>query len=159
MKTLLKSAMIATTMAFGTTTLALSVPAFAADEINLNTGVAVQGYDVVSYRTDAGPQLGSDQFTATFDGATYRFASEANLDTFNSNPARYVPAYGGFCAYGVAKGKKFEIDPTAYSVVDDVLYLNFNKSIQKKWNRKQAKYIDQAEDNWTDIRSTAVGDL
>lgn len=159
MSPFLKSAFLATAIIIGAGTMGYSVPAFAADEINLETGVAVQGYDVISYRSEFGPLKGTGQFTATYDGATYHFANQDNLDTFNANPARFAPAYGGFCAYGVAKGKKFEIDPTAYSIVDDVLYLNFNKKIQKRWNKKQGQYIDQAEGHWTDIRSTAVGDL
>ena len=160
MKSLLKSSLIATALAFGTLA---TTPAFAVDEVNVaaaqgQSALAVQGYDVISYRNDA-PVVGSAQFTAEYEGATYQFANQANLDTFNANPAKYVPAYGGFCAYGVAKGKKFEVDPTAYKIVDDVLYLNFNKSIQKKWLKKTDKYIDQAETNWTEIRSVAVDDL
>lgn len=161
MKTLLKNSLIATALAFGTLS---SLPAFAADEVNVaaqgqTAGLAVQGYDVISYRTNDAPLLGSTDFTAEYEGATYRFVSQDNLDTFNADPARYAPAYGGFCAYGVSKGKKFEIDPTAYKVVDDVLYLNFNKSVQKKWAKKSDQYISKAETNWTEIRDVAVDDL
>ena len=161
MKTLLKNSLIATALAFGTLS---TLPAFAADEVNIATkgqaaGLAVQGYDVISYRTNDAPLLGSADFTAEYEGATYRFVSQDNLDTFIADPARYAPAYGGFCAYGVSKGKKFEIDPTAYKVVDDVLYLNFNKSVQKKWAKKTDQYISKAETNWTEIRDIAVDDL
>ncbi|MEL6686785.1 MAG: YHS domain-containing (seleno)protein [Pseudomonadota bacterium] len=162
MKTLLKSSLIATALAFGTLT---TTTVFAADEVNLAAakgqpaGLAVQGYDVISYRTNDKPVVGSADFSTEFEGATYRFANQANLDTFNTDPAHYAPAYGGFCAYGVSKGKKFEVDPTAYKVVDDVLYLNFNKSIQKKWAKKTDQYISKAETKWTDIRSVAIDDL
>ena len=162
MKSLLNSSLIATALAFGTLT---TTSAFAADEVNLAaakgqpTGLAVQGYDVISYRTNDKPVVGSADFTAEFEGATYRFANQANLDTFNTDPARYAPAYGGFCAYGVSKGKKFEVDPTAYKVVDDVLYQNFNKRIQKKWAKKTEEYINKAEINWAEIEPVAIDDL
>ena len=165
MRQFLKSTLITTAIALGTTSALVTAPAYAADELNLTSastqqaGLAVQGYDVIAYRTDAGPTLGSAEFSADYNGATYRFVSQANLDRFNADPARYVPAYGGFCAYGVSKSKKLEIDPTAYSVVDDVLYLNFNKRIQRRWSKKQDQYIDQAETNWPEIESVAIGDL
>jgi YHS domain-containing protein len=157
--TLLKSTLVATALVFG----AVATPAFAAEEVLVTTdaqtpNLAVQGYDVIAYRTGT-PTEGSSAFTAEYDGATYRFASQANLDTFNTDPARYVPAFGGFCAYGVAKGKKFDVDPTAFSVVDDVLYLNYNAGVQSRWNKKQSKYITDATGNWSDIRATAASDL
>ncbi len=162
MQNFLKTGLIATALAFGTLT-TIAPAAFAIDEVLVTadataSNLAVSGYDVIAYRTGT-PTEGSADFTAIFEGATYRFANQANLETFEANPARYAPAYGGFCAYGVSKGKKFEVDPTAFKVVDDVLYLNFNKRIQKKWAKKEDQYISKADTNWTNIRSTAVGDL
>jgi YHS domain-containing protein len=163
MRNILKNTLITTALAFGAVSTLTVTPAFAIDEVSISAdaqaaNLAVQGYDVVSYQTGT-PSKGSRAFTAEFDGATYRFASQTSLDTFQADPARYVPAYGGFCAYGVSKGKKFEADPLAYTVVDGQLYLNLNQKILKKWRKKQAKYIDQAENNWPEIRSTAIGDL
>ncbi|GLQ20566.1 YHS domain-containing (seleno)protein [Algimonas porphyrae] len=165
MNNFLKSTVIATAIALGTTSAILTTPAFAIDEVSIAgstadaPNLAVQGYDVVSYRSGDAPVVGAATYSAQFEGATYRFASQANLDTFNADPARFVPVYGGFCAYGVAKGKKFDADPLAYTVVNDRLYLNLNKKIQKKWLKKRDKYIDQAEGNWADIEHVAIGDL
>ncbi|KAB2850623.1 MAG: YHS domain-containing protein, partial [Hyphomicrobiaceae bacterium] len=96
----------------------LSGAAFAVDEVNVSKGatlagpgLAVHGYDVVAYFTNGAPLLGGDTFAVAHNGATYRFASQANLDAFKANPAKYEPAYGGFCAYGVMLGKKFDGDP------------------------------------------------
>ncbi|MGB3456313.1 MAG: YHS domain-containing (seleno)protein [Litorimonas sp.] len=168
MKTLstntLKTSLVATAALLGTLG-ALSAPvAHAADEVSITADaqasrLAVQGYDVVSYQTPGEPVVGAARFETEYEGATYRFSSQANLDTFTVDPARYVPAYGGFCAYGVAKGKKFDADPTAYTVENGQLYLNLNKKIQKKWLKKQDKYIDQAEANWPGIQNTAISDL
>jgi YHS domain-containing protein len=146
--------------------LALAAPALAVDEVNISTGatipgpgVAVHGHDVVAYFTDATPTLGSAEFSAVYEDATYRFASEENLDAFEADPARYVPAYGGFCAYGVAVGKKFDGDPRFWKVVDGRLYLNLNGDIQAKWTEDIPGNIVEANANWAEIRSVAVGDL
>jgi YHS domain-containing protein len=105
--------------------LALAGPALAIDEVNVSKGatipgpgLAVHGHDVVAYFADGAPALGSAEFSHVYDGATYRFASRANLDAFKADPAKYAPAYGGFCAYGVAVGKKFDGDPRFWKVVD-----------------------------------------
>ena len=149
--------------AFG---LALAAPALAVDEVNVSTGatiagpgLAVHGHDVVAYFTDGAPTLGSAEFSAVYEDATYRFASEENLDAFEADPAKYVPAYGGFCAYGVAVGKKFDGDPRFWKVVDGRLYLNLNRDIQAKWTEDIPGNIAGANANWAEIRSVAVGDL
>ncbi len=74
-------------------------------------GVALRGYDPVSYRAGAHPVMGSGAFTAAYQGATYHFASAANRDAFKTDPAHYAPAHGGSCAMGVAMGRKLDGDP------------------------------------------------
>ena len=74
-------------------------------------GLGVHGYDVVAYQTEGKPVRGKSEFATVHKEATYRFASKANLDTFKANPAKYEPAYGGYCAYGVSVGAKFDGDP------------------------------------------------
>jgi YHS domain-containing protein len=149
--------------AFG---LALAAPALAVDEVNVSTGatiagpgLAVHGHDVVAYFTDGTPTLGSDEFATVYQHATYRFASQENLDAFEADPAKYAPAYGGFCAYGVAVGKKFDGDPRFWRVVDGRLYLNLNRDIQAKWADDIPGNVAEANTNWAEIRSVAVDDL
>jgi YHS domain-containing protein len=79
-----------------------------AGEYNHSTP-AVQGYDVVSYQTGKRPIRGNGNFVTTHEGATYQFSSKANLEIFEDNPNKYIPAYGGYCAFGVSVGKKFEV--------------------------------------------------
>ena len=82
-------------------------------------GVAVQGYDVVAYHTVPAPRpRAAPSFMAKHEGATYHFSSAANRDMFTANPAKYAPAFGGFCAMGVALEKKLDGDPTAWKLVD-----------------------------------------
>jgi YHS domain-containing protein len=144
----------------------LATPARAVDEVNVSRGatlagpgLAVHGYDVVAYFTTGKPVLGSDKFAVAHDGGTYRFASQANLDAFNKDPAKYEPAFGGFCAYGVALGKKFDGDPHFWKIVDGRLYLNLNGDIQAKWGEDIAGNVAKANDNWKGIAGTAVGKL
>ena len=139
--------------------------AIAADEVNVapggtpqGPGIAVQGYDVISYRSGT-PSIGKSEYAIAFEGGTYLFASEANMKVFEANPARFVPAYGGFCAYGVAKGKKFNGDPLVYDLVDDVLYLNINDDVQGIWAADAGELIEDAERAWTNIRSKAASKL
>lgn len=144
---------------------ALAGSAFAVDEQNVSRGatlagpgLAAHGYDVLSFHNGQ-PALGSDKFAIAHDGATYRFVSQANLDAFKANPARYEPAFGGYCAFGAALGKKFDGDPRYYKVVDGKLYLNLNSDIQAKWNEDVEGNLKKANANWVKIKSTAVDKL
>ncbi len=114
--------------------------------------VAVGGYDVVAYFASGAPQRGLPQFAARHDGATYRFASAANLKTFRADPQKYLPQYGGYCAYGAASGYKAPIDPTAWRIVDGKLYLNYSHAVQRQWLADIPGYIRKADENWPKLR-------
>ena len=68
-------------------------------------GVAVGGYDLVSYHSEEGPLMGTTALTMTHDGLSYRFANPANLQQFSQNPDRFLPRYRGFCATTLAMGR------------------------------------------------------
>jgi len=114
-------------------------------------GLAVHGYDVVAYFTKGEPTVGRAKYSAVYNDATYRFASEEHLDAFEENPERYVPQYGGYCAYGVAVGAKFDGDPHLWRIVDGKLYLNLNEDIQETWEKDIPCNIDKADRNWRRI--------
>jgi YHS domain-containing protein len=139
---------------FVSTALLASSLSFAANiEVNANSNdIAISGYDTVSYFTKGEPTKGSNEFTATYNGAIYQFASADNRDLFKATPSKYAPQYGGFCAMGVALNKKLETDPTAWHIRGEKLYLNYNKAVQKKWNTDIPGYIETAQVNWTDIK-------
>jgi YHS domain-containing protein len=84
-------------------------------------GVALKGYDTVSYFSSGGPVQGSASFSAKYGGATYWFANANNQDTFNANPEKYTPAFGGFCAMGMALEQKLDVDPQLWRIVDSKL--------------------------------------
>ncbi|MEM0899208.1 MAG: YHS domain-containing (seleno)protein [Pseudomonadota bacterium] len=135
--------------AAGAVALGLNIPDAEA-KTNVQSGFAVAGYDPVAY-FDGAPKRGSSEFTATHGGATYRFVSAANRDKFVANPARYAPQYGGYCAWAVAQGYTAKIDPTAYSVVNGKLYLNFNRSIRSRWENDIPGNIAAGDNNWPNL--------
>lgn len=115
------------------------------------SGVAIRGYDPVAYFTEAKPLPGVDQYTTEWQGATWKFASQKHLDLFKANPEKYAPQYGGYCAYGVAKGDLVKIEPENWTIIDDKLYLNFNDGVQKKWEKDTAGYISSANQKFKNL--------
>ena len=114
-------------------------------------GTGAGGYDVVVYQTENAAKPGNEAIVADFEGVTYRFISDANRATFAAAPAKYVPAYGGYCAYAVAKGSTASSDPEAFTVVDGTLYLNYSKGVQSKWQQDTAGNISKANGNWPKV--------
>ncbi|WP_306119585.1 MULTISPECIES: YHS domain-containing (seleno)protein [unclassified Roseitalea] len=119
-----------------------------AGRLNLQGGVAIKGHDPVAYFTQGAPVKGDPAITASHDGAVYHFASTANRDAFVADPARYAPQYGGFCAYAVANGYTADIDPRAFTVHDDKLYLNVSRRIRSRWERDIPGNVAKGDANW-----------
>ena len=111
-------------------------------------GVAIRGYDPVAYFTQSASAQGKAELTHGYMGATFRFASAANRDLFAADPAKYAPQFGGYCAWAVGNGYTAPTDPDAWKIVNGKLYLNYNKSIQKKWSERMAELIQSGEKNW-----------
>ena len=109
---------------------------------------AVQGYDVVSYFTDGKPVKGSSEFKTEYEGAEFRFASQAHLDAFVAAPEKYVPQYGGYCAWAVSQGYTAKGSAKHWRIVDDKLYLNYNEEVQQTWEEDVPGYIEAADSNW-----------
>jgi YHS domain-containing protein len=111
-------------------------------------GVALRGYDPVAYFTQGQPVKGVPQFQAQHQGAVFHFASQASRDAFAAAPEKYAPQYGGYCAFGMASGYKAATDPTAFTINDNKLYLNYNREVQKMWSADAAGFINKADQNW-----------
>lgn len=138
---------------------ALSLAAQAGTPVNVSQGMtlagvplAIHGYDPVAFFTEGRALIGHAAHTVVHAGAAYRFASESNKKAFEKEPDRYAPQYGGFCAYGVALGAKFDGDPRVFTVADGKLYFNLNPDIQKKWEEDRTGNIIKAEKTWPTIR-------
>jgi len=117
--------------------------------LNLDkSGVAVQGYDPVAFFTDGKPVKGNPQFTSSLKGATYYFASAEHKAAFDKEPAKYEPQFGGYCAYGVTKGKTVPIEVDAFQVVNGRLLLQYDKGIRDKFNKDTQGNLKLADSNW-----------
>lgn len=120
-----------------------------------SSGLAIDGYDPVSYFTGK-PVEGDKKFNVTSNGVVYYFANAANRDKFKSNPSAYEPQYGGWCAYAMgANGEKVEIDPETYKIINGKLFLFYNKFFNntlKSWNKDEKNLHINADKNWEKIQ-------
>ncbi len=123
-----------------------SAPATAKSPINTigSPGIAIKGYDPVAYFEQGGPRKGLAKFSVMHKGVSWRFSSAENKAKFEADPTKYEPAYGGYCAYGVAQGYLVKIEANAWKIRDGKLYLNYDKSVQRLWDKKPAAYIERA---------------
>ncbi len=130
----------------------------------LNTdksGVALSNYDAVSYFKGEAPQKGSSQFQTTHEGAVYFFANEVNKQTFLKAPEKFLPQFGGWCAYAVADSKsKVEVDPKSFLIQDGRLLLFYNGffgNTRKKWQETKGKdaasFLKEADANWPEVKN------
>jgi len=117
-----------------------------------NDGVIIDGYDPVAFFTDNKPVKGDAQFQYTYEDAKYYFISQEHLDLFKSNPEKYKVQFGGWCAYAMGKsGDKVEIDPSTFKIINNRLYLFYNKYFNntlKSWNKDESHLHMQADNNW-----------
>jgi len=114
-------------------------------------GVAIDGYDPVSYFQENLPKKGNKKIFAIFRGSRFQFTSEGNRTKFLSNPDGYSPQYNGFCAFGVAGGYKAKIEGVAFSIVNGKLYLNYDLSVRRQWLEDKDGYIRRADENWPSV--------
>lgn len=142
------------------TILLITTPLFSQDAIadkrqkqfNITDGVAIDGYDPVSYFADGKAVKGNKQFIAKASGILYYFSSEKNKSAFLKDYKKYEPQYGGWCAYAMgSSGEKVEIDPETFKIIDGKLYLFYNAYLNntlKSWNKDEVALKKKADANW-----------
>ncbi len=140
--------------------------AFAADAYNVSTGttvsglgVALRGNDAVALATGLEVMPGQAVFTVEHDGAAYYFSSEATMQRFAANPESYLPQYGGFCALGVAKGKKLDANPRFADIVDGKLYVFLNAAVFEAYQEDKEGILAQAAANWPAMHHLTVAEV
>jgi YHS domain-containing protein len=132
-----------------TALLALGAAAHAGSTVNgADKGPALQGHDAVAYFTDGKPTPGDARFTHEWNGATWRFASQQNLDRFRAEPGRYAPQYGGYCAFAMSGGAFSPGDAKRWRIEGGKLYLNANVFAQTLWERDIPKRVADADGHW-----------
>lgn len=142
----------------------LATPAaFAVEEYNVSAGttlagepVALRGTDTVALAIGLGVTDGHARFTHVHDGVAYYFASDETQAAFASNPAAYLPQYGGYCAFGVAINKKLDASPRFVDIVDGKLYVFLNAVAFEKYNEDKSGTLAKAEKNWPAMHHVAV---
>ena len=127
---------------------ATSFAAAPVDPVNKNhASIAIKGYDTVAYFKEGKPVKASPQYSHSWNGATWLFASEENRNLFAADPAKYAPQFGGYCAWAVGHGYTANIDPDAWMIIEGKLYLNYNKDILKKWQADSSNLIKEGGTN------------
>jgi len=111
-------------------------------------GVGIQGYDPVAFFTDGKPVLGVEQFHSSYHDVTYRFVSAEHQAIFEKDPAKYEPQFGGFCAYGVAKGHLAPVKIDAFQIVDGRLLMQYDLKVKETFNKDQKGNLQAADNNW-----------
>jgi YHS domain-containing protein len=111
-------------------------------------GVGIQGYDPVAFFTDGKPVLGNEQFQSSYHDITYRFVSAEHQAAFEKDPAKYEPQFGGFCAYGVAKGHLAPVKIEAFQIVDGRLLMQYDTKAKEAFNKDQQNNLQAADKNW-----------
>ncbi len=109
---------------------------------------AIKGYDPVAYFNTSKPVKGKKDIAFQWKDATWHFDNDENKKAFVANPEKYTPQYGGYCAYGWAKGYPAKIEPEAWTIVDGKLYLNYDSEVKNMWDKDQQGYIKKANENY-----------
>jgi YHS domain-containing protein len=135
--------------------MAFAQNATARKEFNTENKLAIQGYDPVAYFVQNKAVEGKANISYTHQNIVYRFSSAANLDLFKSNPDKYEPQYGGWCAYAMgAKGEKVEINPKTFKIINGKLFLFYNaffNNTLESWNEDEQRLHKAADLNWNKI--------
>lgn len=121
-------------------------------QFNLESSLAIQGYDPVAYFKSNKAIKGKKEFSYAFEGVTYLFVTKENKDEFQKTPQKYEPQYGGWCAYAMgSSGDKVEINPETFKIIDGKLYLFYNaffNNTLKSWNKDEKNLKSKADTNW-----------
>lgn len=137
--------------------LVLALPALAQTKSLSNldpSGLALKGYDPVAFFTDGKPVKGKPEFVARNGGATYQFATKEHRDAFKQAPAKYEPSFGGYCAYGVSRGKLVDVDIDAFQIVDGRLLMQYSKGVRDSFNQDTHGNLSKADANWSGLLET-----
>ena len=138
------------------------LPVFADSTVNTGyfEGIAIKGYDTVAYFTENRAVKGSEDYSYDWLGTPWYFASAKHRELFQSNPVKYAPQYGGYCAGEVVGGSvTVDIDPEAFKIIDGKLYLIYNKSYADVFEAHASDYIPKADANWPEIKAELEQDL
>lgn len=134
--------------------LLIAVPAMGQTKKLVNVdknGIAIKGYDPVAFFTQNKPVKGKPEFASDYKGAKYWFASAEDKATFDANPSKYEPQFGGFCAYGASQGHTAPITIDTFQIVDGRLLFNYDLDVKKEFQKDTQGNLKKADQNWPGI--------
>ena len=151
MRIIIAAILLALVPTVGTSAAPASAPPVSVSE----EGLAIGGYDAVSYFSEGGPVAGSAAFEYRWNGALWRFASADARDRFVADPAAFAPQFGGYCAWAVSQNYIAPGDPKVWRIVDGRLYLNYNQRAKELWEADISASIERGKANWPAVLEKA----
>jgi YHS domain-containing protein len=124
--------------------------------VNTADGVGLKGYDPVAYFVAGRPIAGVPLYTYRWMGVTYRFSSAGDRERFKADPEKYLPQYGGYCAYAMSIDRIADIDPSRWAIANNKLYLNNNYLSFHLWSLDKSGNIASADHYWPLYPKTMV---
>jgi YHS domain-containing protein len=116
-----------------------------------HSNIALQGYDPVAFHNIGKAVKGNPAISAEYRGYKYLFSSEANKAMFVEEAERYLPAYGGYCAYGVSLGVLFPVEIDTWEIIEGRLVLQYSLDVKQKFEEDKNENILKAKDHWLKI--------
>ena len=110
--------------------------------------IVLQGYDPVAFHTERKAAKADPYIAAEYEGYKFLFATETNKQTFLKDPIKYLPAFGGYCAFGVSLGVFFPVEIDTWEIIDGRLTLNYSKEIGKLFHEDTEGNMEKAKENW-----------
>ncbi len=110
--------------------------------------IAINGYDPIAYHDQARPVAGKAAHAVAWNDAIWYFTNADNRARFMTNPPRWAPRYGGYCAWAVSHGYVAKTDPAAWRIVEGHLYLNYSLNVQARWAQDIPRNIRRADAHW-----------
>ena len=157
-----RARVLAVAVVTGTAFAAGVTPVLADGSVNTGyfDGIAIKGYDTVAYFTENRAMKGSEEYSYAWLGTPWYFASAKHRELFQSDPVKYAPQYGGYCAGEVVGGSvTVDIDPEAFKIIDGKLYLIYDKTDADDFEANASDFIPKADANWPEIKAELEQDL
>lgn len=115
--------------------------------------IVLQGYDPVAFHTIGKAVKADPYIIAEAFGYKFLFSSETNKALFVKNPEKYLPAFGGYCAFGIALGVFFPIEIDTWEIIDGHIVLNFSQDIKNKFMEDKKENLKKARANWKKVEA------
>lgn len=120
--------------------------------VDAQSGLALDGFDAVSYHLGGQAEPGLARFEAEWRGGVWRFASEANRQAFLADPEGFAPRFNGYDAAAISTARPVQSDPTLFAIVQGRLFL-FRTAANRAAFLAGEQIQRQAEARWPDVRT------